>query len=196
MLSLTDTILEVNRRLVGAKLDYAIGGALALMHYTAEPRATRDIDINVFVDIDRIDEVLLALNGLIQIGPADRGLFERDGQMRFIAGNTVLDIFLSVSDFHLEIQQMVEMHHFGKTQLPYISATHLTVLKALFDRPKDWVDILEICRFGSLDSERALGWLVKFLKSNDERIAKLRAFALSSPDYEPKSFNELIFRNR
>ena len=46
--SLSDKVEAIHRALSQAKIPHAFGGALALAYYT-EPRATIDIDINVFV---------------------------------------------------------------------------------------------------------------------------------------------------
>jgi hypothetical protein len=93
----------------------------------------------------------------------------------------------------------VEWHKVGETSLPFISATHLAVLKALFDRPKDWVDILEMMKFGTVDIQHALGWLTTMTAERDERPARLRAFALARPDElnpENFSFEHLINRRK
>jgi len=54
-LSLPDKILAVDRAF--ERVPHAFGGAISLA-YHAEPRATIDIDVNVFVPVDRVDEIL------------------------------------------------------------------------------------------------------------------------------------------
>ena len=54
---------------------HAFGGALALA-YHAEPRATVDIDLNVFIPVERADEVLAPLG---RLGVDDRRR-SRDGR--------------------------------------------------------------------------------------------------------------------
>ena len=46
--ALPDKVLAIHKALSKAKIAHAFGGALALAYY-AEPRATIDIDVNVFV---------------------------------------------------------------------------------------------------------------------------------------------------
>ena len=58
--SLPDKVIAVHEALRKAKLPHAIGGALALAYY-AEPRATIDIDLNVFVSPERWEDVVGAL---------------------------------------------------------------------------------------------------------------------------------------
>jgi hypothetical protein len=46
--SYVDKLTWVVQRLNSARIPYAIGGALALGYYVPQPRATHDIDINIF----------------------------------------------------------------------------------------------------------------------------------------------------
>ena len=50
--SLPDKVTAIHQALEKAKVPHAIGGALALAYY-AEPRATIDVNINVFVHTDQ-----------------------------------------------------------------------------------------------------------------------------------------------
>jgi hypothetical protein len=77
------------------------------------------------------------------------------------------------------------MRPFGDRELPYISATHLTVLKAMFNRSKDWVDIESMLRHGSVDVQRAIGWLVTLQGPDEEAPARIRAMSLLGPEVEP-----------
>jgi len=54
--SLPDKVSAIHHALREAKIPHAIGGALALAYY-AEPRATIDVDINVFVSTERWPEI-------------------------------------------------------------------------------------------------------------------------------------------
>ena len=62
MLSLTDRILGLHAALAEAGLDHAFGGALALAFCTLDPRATQDIDLNVFVGTERVADVRASLS--------------------------------------------------------------------------------------------------------------------------------------
>src|SRR5262245_12197302 len=97
--SLPDKVLAVHAALSDAKVDHAFGGALALAYY-AEPRATIDIDINVFLPPARFDAVLDALSPLGVDITVDRVALERDGQCRLAWGRTPLDFFLSYDAVH------------------------------------------------------------------------------------------------
>ena len=50
----------------------------------------------------------------------------------------------------------------------------LAVFKAFFDRTKDWADLEEMVTAGTLDVDRAVGVLSRYLGPTDERIERLR----------------------
>jgi len=199
MSSLNQLLLDVHRAFNDEKLDHAFGGALALMHYVADPRMTRDIDVNLFVSESEVERVLQSLSHLAEVVPAHSKELLDKGFVRLISGLYPIDVFISVHEFHDDMRLRVEMHKVGEASLPFISATHLAVLKALFDRPKDWVDILEMMKFGSVDIHHALGWLTTMTSERDERPARLRAFSLARPEdlnLENFSFENLINRRK
>lgn len=56
-MNLVERILAVADALDDGNFPWAFGGAFALAYATAEPRGTRDIDVNVFVEGSRADRV-------------------------------------------------------------------------------------------------------------------------------------------
>lgn len=181
----TELIFATHRALRNAGIDHAFGGALALMHYVGEPRTTWDIDINVSVPRENAEVVVKALSGIVEATPDQLALLQRDGQVRLMAGRYPIDVFLAVHEFHEEMRLMAAMRPFGNTELPYISATHLAVLKAMFNRNKDWVDIEAMLIHGSVDVSRAIGWLVILLGIDSEAPARIRALSLLEQSTSP-----------
>jgi hypothetical protein len=181
----TELIFATHKALDDAGLDHAFGGALALMHYVAEPRTTWDVDVNISVVKEDAEVVVEALSELVQPTEEQVALLKRDGQVRLHVGRYPLDIFLAEHEFHHEIRMMSSIRPFGDRELPYISATHLTVLKAMFNRSKDWVDIESMLRHGSVDVQRAIGWLVTLQGPDEEAPARIRAMSLLGPEVEP-----------
>ena len=55
------------------RLPHAFGGALALAFAVQHPRATADIDVNIFVPTARTDTVLDALPDGVSVDAADPG---------------------------------------------------------------------------------------------------------------------------
>ena len=93
-LSLAQRILALDAAL--EQIPHAFGGALALAYY-AEPRATVDIDVNLFVTTDRFPEVagrLIAL-GVDADDPAVGQIVRRDGQARLMWDATPIDLFFA-----------------------------------------------------------------------------------------------------
>jgi len=77
-LGLTAKILALHQALTEADIAHAFGGALALAFCTEEPRATQDIDVNVFLGTDRIDALIDALpTGVVAVAAKLLGSDER-----------------------------------------------------------------------------------------------------------------------
>src|SRR5579863_10596420 len=93
-LALAQRVLAIHAAL--SEISHAFGGALALAYY-AEPRATVDIDVNIFVPKDAYDQVAAQLTPLGMPADADevRSLMERDGQARILWDDVPVDVFLS-----------------------------------------------------------------------------------------------------
>lgn len=59
-----------------------------------------------------------------------------------------------------------------RTTLPFLAADGLAVFKALFDRPKDWLDIAEMQAAGSIDLV-AIADTARSLVGDDPRVDRL-----------------------
>ncbi len=140
--SLPEQILAVHDSLARARIAHAFGGALALAYY-AEPRATIDIDINVFVAPAAYATVENALTPL-GVQALDSAAAERDGQCRTWWGRTPIDIFFAYDDIHQAMRRALRTLPFGEDRLPVLAPEHLVLCKVVFDRPKDWLDIEQV----------------------------------------------------
>jgi hypothetical protein len=172
--SLPEKIVAIHGALGAARIPHAIGGAIALAYY-AEPRTTIDIDVNVFVSTERWQDVCDALGPLgidVSVDPSE---LERDGQIRLWWDRNAVDLFFSYDPFHDEMQRAARRVPFGETTLPILSPEHLAVCKAMFDRPKDWLDIEQIMVATSpLDRSEIAGWLKRMVGASDPRLVRLR----------------------
>ena len=175
MATLVDKIVEVHRSLDGAGLPHAFGGALALAWCTERARGTIDIDVNVFVGAERVDAVLEALPDGVAWRDDDVALLRRDGQARLWWGETPVDLFLDTTAFHHALGDRVRVESFAGTEVPFLGCSDLAVFKAFFDRTKDWADLEEMLAAGTLDVDRTLGVLVRYLGGDDHRVERLRA---------------------
>jgi hypothetical protein len=156
---LAQRLLAVHDALCAAELPHAFGGAIALAYCTEEPRGTRDLDVNVFIDPDRAREVFAALPSVVTVARADVEAAEREGQARVWWEDTPIDIFLDIHHFHEEVARGVRQMPFMDRTIPVLGCTALAVFKALFDRTKDWADIEAMADVGTMDIPQAVAWL-------------------------------------
>jgi hypothetical protein len=150
-----EQVLAVHRALAAAAIPHAIGGAVALAHY-AEPRPTKDIDVNVFLPPDGRPEVERTLEP-----------FEDRDQVH---------LFFSEDALHAAMPAAVREVPFAGATIPLIASEHLIVRKAMLDRPKDWLDIEAILvATEPLDVGEIRAWLRRLAGADDPRFAKLDA---------------------
>jgi len=159
MSTLAKRLLAVHDSLLEAALPHAFGGAIALAYCTEEPRGTRDVDVNVFVEPSRAAEVLAALPNGAQVTSADIEDARRDGQVRVWWEDTPIDLFLDVHRFHAVVAAGVRQVPFAGRSIPVLDCTALVVFKALFDRTRDWADIEAIVEAGAADVFEARAWI-------------------------------------
>ena len=175
MSSLAGKILAIHERLDCAGVPHAFGGALALAWCTERARGTIDIDLNIFLAADRARDVLEAMPPGVVWAEVDVGHVERDGQTRLWWDSTPVDLFMNTTDFHVQVAGRARREHFSGAEVPFLSCVDLAVFKAFFNRTKDWADLEEMVAADTLDLDRVLGVLVRYLGPSDERIERLRA---------------------
>lgn len=175
-LSLSEQVRRLATMLDDNDIPYLIGGALALAYHVDQPRATQDIDIQVYPP-GGLEAFLSVLSQEIVVTDRDRTQLEQNLQARLRWSGTPVDIFLPADRFHEQMRERAVKVRFPGMDRPLriVSATDLTVLKALFDRPKDWVDIGEMVAAGSVD----LGLAIAILGGFDapDAVARLSVLA-------------------
>jgi len=170
---LPQKILALHAALEAADLPHAFGGALALAWCTQRARGTIDIDVNIFVDAELAERVLASLPAEVAWSATDRELIERDGQARLWWDATPVDVFLNTTEFHTLSAGRARWEEFAGVRLPFLACADLAVFKAFFNRTKDWADLEEMVAAGTLDRDRVIGVLVRYLGADDERIERL-----------------------
>jgi hypothetical protein len=172
---LPEKILAVHDALSATGIAHAFGGALALAYY-AEPRATDDVDINVFAAPESYPVVAGALTPLGVRDELDAAAVRADGQCRLWWGRTPLDLFFAYDELHDAMKRAVRLVPFGDRQIPILAPEHLLICKAIFDRPKDWLDIEQmIVCVEELDEEEIRDWLARIVGENDPRAKRVEA---------------------
>jgi len=174
MSTLAERVVAIETALRDAGVPHAFGGALALAYQIAEPRGTRDIDLNIFVDERRARSILELLPEGVKWSDQDLAVIARDGQVRLFWDDTPVDLFFVTHRFHRDAGSHLRDVPFDGTSIPILSATDLTVFKAFFDRTKHWADIEAMLDAGTVDAHTALGWLVDVVGGDDQRVSRLR----------------------
>jgi hypothetical protein len=170
-------IIAIHRALAGAGIPHAFGGALALAWCTERARGTIDIDLNVFLDASRAAEVLAALPPGVTSSAHDLAVLTRDGQTRQWWDETPVDLFVNTTDFHAQAAGRCRVEKFAGDDVPFLSCSDLAVFKAFFNRTRDWADLEEMVAVGTLDVDRVVGTLTRYLGPTDERVEHLRRLA-------------------
>jgi len=171
--SLNEAIIDIHRALDAAGLPHAFGGALALAWCTGEPRATFDIDVNIFIGAKDASVALGALPRGISHDVTNRSRLERDGQDRLWWGRIAVDLFLSNTEYHKLVEGQVELHPFGGLDVPFLDCQSLATFKAFFSRDKDWVDLASMVAAGRVDGDGLRNDLIAFLGIDDPRVERL-----------------------
>ena len=98
-------------------------------------------------------------------------------------GRTPVEVFLDTTEFHVPAAQRRQPHGFGGRRIPFLGCSDLAVLKAFFDRTRDWADLGEVIAIGALDVDQTLRFLVRYLGEGDDRVARLPT--LTVPEGRP-----------
>ena len=165
--------VHISGLLAEADIRHAVGGALAL-GFHASPRGTIDVDMNVFVAADRPHDALdvLAAGGVaidrdqaVKVIGARGDLFVEHRGCR-------LDFFFNSIPLHASASERARTVDLLGTPVPILSAEDLIVLKLLFNRHKDIVDIEAIVASmrEELDLAYVRHWLVECVGSDDVRV--------------------------
>lgn len=172
--------VQLARRLAdaleAAGLPYAVGGAIALA-YWAPPRGTADVDINVFAGADEVARVDAALDVLVSLGISiDRANawseIEAGGCVRGVVGRTAVDTFFDSIPLHDSAADRVVVRPLQGRPARILSAEDLIVLKLLFFRGKDILDVERIvATMGqALDRAYVRSWLLDCVGEDDQRV--------------------------
>jgi len=174
-LSLAQRVLKLEVALVA--IPHAFGGALALAYY-AEPRATIDIDLNLFITPDRYLEAAGPLEsiGVAVDEPSIAELVKRDGQARVFWDQTPIDLFFAYDAFHEAAARHRRTVPFASSTITILAPEHLVVCKVVYNRPKDWIDIEAMLAAGAvIDVAEVARWTGRITRDDDPRYERVVA---------------------
>jgi hypothetical protein len=184
-MALSRTAAEIARS-VGDELErqgfrYAIGGALALGFY-APPRATVDVDLNIFVSPDReLDGALDALRAAGFVAEKQAQDLERqacsEGQFRGFIDGMRIDVFVPAIPYYARLADRRRQVPLLGRPIWILGAEDLVVLKLMFHRRKDIADIEALLdeQGSTLDREYIRRTLLELVDGEDERLTTLQA---------------------
>jgi hypothetical protein len=175
MTSFAGKVVAVDRALAEADIPHAFGGALALGYCVRNPRATGDIDVNVFVRVDDAQRLFAALPPEVTVHAGAEAVVVRDGQVRLWWDEHPVDLFFSYHALHDRAQARIRIVPFGPDEIPVLSCTDLAVFKVVFNRSRDWADLEAMVEADSVDRDDALGWLGQTLGENAGPVIRFAA---------------------
>ena len=181
MSELVDKLFAIHDALTAASLPHAFGGAIALAYCVEEPRGTRDLDVNVFVDAGDAAKVLAALPDGVRVDEADVAKVERDGQTRLFWEGVPVDVFLNNLPLHAVVGNAVVWVPLTGRQVPMLDCASLVIFKSFFDRTKDWADIEAIAMATPEDIESAATTLAKLAGEDDPAYRRLASLSAANP---------------
>lgn len=178
MSELVEKLFLIHDSLTEAGLPHAFGGAIALAYCVEEPRGTRDLDVNIFVDALKAESVLAALPGEISVSKEDIATVKRDGQARLDWEDTPIDVFLSNLPLHDSVAASIIWVPLEGRDVPVLDCASLAIFKAFFDRTKDWADLEAIMQATPEDIEQAAATIADLVGEDDpvhQRLVSLLA---------------------
>jgi hypothetical protein len=183
-LPLAQKVVELEQVLTRRRVPHAFGGALAFAYY-GEPRATVDIDLNIFVESTDYEEVMKVLEPIGVARAKDPAAVQRDGQTRLWWERTPVDLFFSYDPLHDAMRDGTRMVPFATTTIPILSPEHLLVAKVVFNRAKDWIDIEQmLVAVPALNRDEIHYWLEHLVGADDRRRVRFRALEEQLPNGE------------
>jgi hypothetical protein len=163
----------IARTLEARGISYALGGALAYGQYGI-PRATNDVDVNVFVESPALSTVFDALRtlGITVDDTAARAAADQEGLIVLRFGDYRLDVFTPSIAFSWEAERTRVRHIVEGAEVWFLSAEALCVFKLLFFRGKDIVDLERLVAIQglALDAKYIRAKVAAMVGEDDARV--------------------------
>ena len=179
MSELVEKLFAIHDSLTEGGIAHAFGGAIALAYCVEEPRGTRDLDVNIFVDASRAGSVLASMPGAVRVRKKDVAKVKRDGQARLDWDGTPIDVFLNNLPLHDAVAASVVWVRLEGRDVPVLDCASLVIFKAFFDRTKDWADIEAVAEVTPEDIEEAAATIADLMGEDDPAHRRLEAFLRS-----------------
>ena len=175
MSELVEKLFAIHDSLTDAGLAHAFGGAIALAYCIEEPRGTRDLDVNIFVDASEAESILASLPRGVTVRKKDIARVIREGQARLDWDGTPIDVFLNNVPLHDAVAASVVWVRLEGREVPVLDCASLVIFKAFFDRTKDWADMEAIAQATPEDIEEAANTIADLVGEEDPAHLRLKA---------------------
>lgn len=175
MSELVEKLFAIHDSLTRASVPHAFGGAIALAYCVEEPRGTRDLDVNIFVDASKAKPTLACLPPGVRVRPGDIAKVERDGQARLDWEGTPVDVFLNNVPLHEAVAGTVVWVPLAGREVPVLDCASLAIFKAFFDRTKDWADMEAIAQATPEDIDIAAATIAELVSPDDPAVERLES---------------------
>jgi hypothetical protein len=172
---LVEKLFAIHDSLTKASIPHAFGGAIALAYCVEEPRGTRDLDVNIFVDAAKAARTLACLPPRVTVTDEDVAKVERDGQARLDWEGTPVDVFLNNVPLHEAVAGAVVWVPLQGRDVPVLDCASLAIFKAFFDRTKDWADMEAIAQAAPQDIDAAAATIAELVGPDDPAVKRLES---------------------
>ena len=175
MISAHEVALRIATHLDDDGIPYGIGGALALGALGA-PRATKDVDITIFVpeaELPRAFDALVRAGLMFERAAATRDV-ARIGLFKARSGKMVVDVFLSPHPQYDAMKARRVSIEVEGGRLWFLSAEDLCIHKLIYGRPKDLIDLERLVAVRpDMDLAYVRSWLTRMIPAGDRRFGAL-----------------------
>jgi hypothetical protein len=154
---------------------------IALAYCVEDPRGTRDLDVNIFVDAKQARDALGVLPEGVTVSDDDIATVERDGQARLFWDGVPVDVFLNNLPLHDAVAASVVWVPMEGREVPMLDCASLAIFKAFFDRTQDWADLEAIAQAAPEDIEEAAATIADLLGEDNPGYARLRSLLETRP---------------
>ncbi|HTU00383.1 MAG TPA: nucleotidyl transferase AbiEii/AbiGii toxin family protein [Candidatus Sulfotelmatobacter sp.] len=156
-----------------AGLPYMIIGGQAVLRY-GEPRLTKDIDVSLGLDLDRLPEAQALVDGLGLTPLVDPQVFTRQTLvLPCLEPETGIrvDLILAFSPYEQEALLRARPAKLGTAEVRFASPEDLIVHKIIAARPRDLDDVRSVlARNPGLDFQYIRQWLREFAQALDQPV--------------------------
>lgn len=178
---LVEKLSAIHQALKERSLPHGFGGAIALAYCVEEPRGTRDLDVNIFVDAEDAERVLAVLPEGVRVSEGDIEAVKRNGQTRLFWDGVPVDVFLNNLPLHEEVANGVLWVPLEGEQIPVLDCASLVVFKSFFNRTRDWGDIEEVALAAPEDVRSASEVVADLVGEDDPSYRRLAEISAANP---------------